>query len=199
MFNMIKKLMMLPIMIVKLVVRFDKVGAGLLLILEGVLQEVIELPMGLMYLGIDIALLVQAILLFSVTNFFCGLKLMTNFTSCIIYYVLEMLGKLFYVLPSLMFYAFEKLGMGGYYIERTIWNKLEYLDRLTIDYLGFHIIHFPKSIRDKCFNCKRLKPGAFVRKTTELANDLVDPIIPLTTGGLMKMVNGFMNIAFAMT
>jgi hypothetical protein len=198
-FKAIGQLMMLPVMIVKLVLRFDKVGAGLLLIVEGVLQEVVEMPMGLMYLGIDLAVLVQAIMLFSVTNFFCGLKLMKNFTSCIIFYILDVVGKLFYLIPAIMFYILDKLGMGGYKMERTIWNKLEYLDRLSIDYIGFHIIHYSKSIREKCYNCKRLKTGAFIKKTTELANDLIDPILPMTTGGLMKMVNGFMQIAFAMT
>ncbi len=71
---------------------------------------------------------------------------------------------------------------------------LEKLDRFTIDQFGFHIIHFPKSIRDKCYNCRRLKPRAFVRKTGEFVDDLTNDVIPLTTGGFVKMLGGFEKI-----
>ena len=74
---------------------------------------------------------------------------------------------------------------------------LEKLDRFTIDRFGFHVIHFPKSVRDKCYNCRRLKPSAFVRKTGEFVHDVKTDVIPLTTGGLSKMFGGLGKIVNA--
>lgn len=79
----------------------------------------------------------------------------------------------------------------GSKIEDSIWSFLERVDRFTINNFGFHVIYFSKSIRDKCFNCRRLKPVAFVRKATDFANDINDPIIPLATGGIKDIFNGF--------
>ena len=85
----------------------------------------------------------------------------------------------------------------GSKIENTIWSSLEKLDRFTIDQFGFHVIHFSKSVRDKCYNCRRLKPVAFVRKATDFANDINDPIIPLATNGISNMFDGFKRIVNA--
>jgi len=123
--------------------------------------------------------------------------MMENFTSCIFYYILEIIGKILYFIPMLVFMMLDFIGGKGKIgskIETNLWSLLEKLDRFTIDQFGFHIIHFPKSIRDKCYNCRRLKPRAFVRKTGEFVDDLTNDVIPLTTGGFVKMLGGFEKI-----
>lgn len=180
--------------IVKFVSAMVRVFIGMGKIFAGVAREMVELPAGIAIGALGISRFIQTIWVFGISNFFCGMKMMGNFTSCAIYYLLEIIGNILYLVPMLVFLVLDwisgksKLGSK---IEDGIWSTLEKVDRFTIDNLGFHIIHFSKSVRDKCYNCRRLKPVAFVRKATDFANDINDPIIPLATGGIMDIFNGF--------
>ena len=119
------------------------------------------------------------------------MKLMQNITSCIMYYFLDFLGQILYIPFRIAFFIVNLIIPGmGTHLEKVIWSNLEKLDRVTIGTVGFHIIHFPKSVRDMCYNCRRLKPTVFVDKALEIVDDLGDPIIPLLIGGLQKMVGG---------
>ena len=172
-------------------------GEGLFQIFEGVGQEFIEFPQGAFIGALSGAKLAHSVGVFGISTFFCGLQMMENFTSCIFYYILEIIGKTLYFIPMLVFMMLDFVGGKGKIgskIETNLWSLLEKLDRFTIDRFGFHIIHFPKSIRDKCYNCRRLKPSAFVRKTGEFVDDLTNDVIPLTTGGFVKMLGGFEKI-----
>lgn len=179
-----------------------QVGIGLARIFKGVAREMIELPAAITIGAIGASRFIQSLWVFGISNFFCGMKLMGNFTSCALYYLLEIIGSILYLIPLLVFMVLDWLTGArklGSLIENTIWSLLEKLDRMTIDNLGFHVIHFPKSVRDKCYNCRRLKPIAFVRKATDFASDINDPIIPLATGGIQDIFNGFKRIVNAFT
>jgi len=185
--------MLLPFIMILITLAIG-VGQGLFEIFEGVAQEFIELPQGLFIGAMSVSRLVQTLGVFGISNFFCGLKMMKNFTSCAFYYLLEILGSILYFIPMIVFMIVDWLSgksKMGTRLESNIWYYLEKLDRYTIDQFGFHVIHFSKSVRDKCYNCRRLKPVAFVRRTGEFAGDLNDHIIPLSTGGLMKIFSGF--------
>ena len=82
----------------------------------------------------------------------------------------------------------------GSQLENKIWDFLEKLDIKVADRTGQHLIYFSQSTRDDCFNCRRLKTSAFVRKTGDFMNDMTDDVIPLTTGGFGKMFWGFKKI-----
>jgi hypothetical protein len=179
-----------------------QVGIGLAKIFKGVAREMIELPAAITIGAIGASRFIQSLWVFGISNFFCGMKLMGNFTSCALYYLLEIIGSILYLIPLLVFMVLDWLTGArklGSLIENTIWSLLEKLDRMTIDNLGFHVIHFPKSVRDKCYNCRRLKPMAFVRKATDFASDISNPIIPLATGGIQDIFNGFKRIVNAFT
>jgi hypothetical protein len=179
-----------------------QVGIGLARIFKGVAREMIELPAAISIGAIGASRFIQSVWVFGISNFFCGMKLMGNFTSCALYYLLEIIGSILYLIPTLVFMVLDWLTGArklGTLIESTVWSLLEKLDRMTIDNLGFHVIHFPKSVRDKCYNCRRLKPIAFVRKATDFASDINDPIIPLATGGIQDIFNGFKRIVNAFT
>jgi|TARA_B110000285_G_C15140553_1_gene630511 hypothetical protein len=191
MFGFLKKLF-------KLITLAVEVGIGLSQIFKGVAREMIELPAGIAVGALGVSRFVQTIWIFGISNFFCGMKLMGNFTSCAFYYLLEILGAFMYLIPMLVFMVLDWVtdSMGSK-IENTIWFYLEKMDRFTIDQFGFHVIHFSKSVRDKCYNCRRLKPVAFVRKAKDFANDINDPIIPLATGGIKDVFKGFERIVGA--
>lgn len=193
MFGFIKKLLKLLTLVID-------IGIGLSQIFKGVAREMIELPAGVAIGAMGISRFIQTIWIFGITNFFCGMKLMGNFTSCAFYYILEIIGAILYLIPMLVFMVLDWLSgesKMGSSIENTIWYYLEKLDRYTIDQFGFHVIHFSKSVRDKCYNCRRLKPVAFVRKAKNFASDINDPIIPLATGGIKDIFKGFERIVSA--
>ena len=82
--------------------------------------------------------------------------------------------------------------------EKGLWDFLEDVDKWCIDNIGIHIIHFPKSIRETCFNCRRLKPTAFISKAQTTAATISNPIVPLLTGGIGMLTKGLSRIARAL-
>ena len=174
-----------------------QIGEGIYDIFTGVAQEFIEFPQGAFIGAISSAKMAHALGVFGITNFICGLQMIKNATSCAGYYLLQILGKIFYLIPMVVFMILDFVGGKaklGSQIETKLWDVLEFLDTKIINAGGPHIIYFPKSVRDKCFNCRRLKTSAFVRKTGEFVNDMTEDVIPLTTGGLSKMFGGFEKI-----
>jgi hypothetical protein len=188
MFEIIKTLFTMMITMTELIAGFGKMVAG-------VAREMAEAPVGTAIGAVGISRFIQSIWVFGISNFFCGMKMMGNITTCAIYYLLEIIGNILYLVPMLVFWIIDRISDKsklGSKIEDGIWSTLEKVDRFTIDNLGFHIIHFSKSVRDKCYNCRRLKPVAFVRKATDFATELSDPIIPYLTGGIMDVMEVLM-------
>lgn len=177
-----------------------EIGEGIYDIFTGVAQEFFEFPQGAFIGAVSGAKMAHALGVFGITNFICGLKMLQNGTSCIGYYFMQILGKLFYLIPMIVFIVLDFVSgksKFGSQIEKVLWDGLERVDIWTTQRFGFHIIYFSKSVRDKCFNCRRLKTSAFVRKTGEFVNDMTEDVIPLTTGGLTKIFGGFGRIVNA--
>jgi len=128
---------------------------------------------------------------YMLTNLFCGVKFFQNFTKCFFWYVLDILGKLtyliFFTLPILFL---EAICLPAKKVESYIWDRLEELDRCIFDLFGFHIIHFPKSVRDRCYNCKRLKEDVFTRQGKQFQHDVDHEINPLMTSWIKKFKKG---------
>jgi hypothetical protein len=74
----------------------------------------------------------------------------------------------------------------------------EELDAHIFGIFGAHIIHWPKPIRDMCYNCKRLRPEALVAKTMDVEYDITGRIATLAVGGVMKMFGGVGKITDAL-
>jgi hypothetical protein len=177
-----------------------EIGEGIYDIFTGVAQEFFEFPQGAFIGAVSGAKMAHALGVFGITNFICGLKMLQNATSCGGYYFMQIIGKIFYLIPMifviLLDFVSGKAKVGSK-MEKVLWDGLERVDIWTTQRFGFHIIYFSKSVRDKCFNCRRLKTSAFVRKTGEFVNDMTEDVIPLTTGGLTKIFGGFGRIVNA--
>jgi len=156
----------------------------------GLAREFQEFPQGAYYLGMHAAIFVQYLGVFAFTNLFCAMQMIQNFTSCFFWYALDIFGKILYLIPQLIIMFLVFLGIPADDLETQFWIFMEDIDRMVVDASGFHIIHFPKDIRDKCFNCKRLKTSALINKANDAFGDLKDPILPLMTGGIVDMFNG---------
>ena len=49
------------------------------------------------------------------------------------------------------------VGIDVFWIETRSWDGLRIVDGYTWHWLGFHIIYWPKNVRERCFTCVRLK------------------------------------------
>ena len=177
-------------MIPKLIKIITGVVMGIKDIFLGLAREFQEFPQGAYYFGVHVAIFIQYLGVFMFTNLFCAMQMIQNFTSCFFWYALDIFGKILYLVPQIFILFFTLLGVPARDIEKQIWDGLESLDRIVVDASGYHLIHFPKSIRDKCYNCKRLSTNALIGRAADAFEDINDPILPLMTGGLVDMFNG---------
>jgi len=176
-----------------------KIGYGLGEITYGVGKTTAQAPVGIYLLWVNIVIFVQTLWIFAITNFTCAMRMMNNASFCIFFYILDVIGQIIYLLPRLILAILNSIGMPAYNWENNIWDFLEDVDKFFIDTIGIHIIHFPKSIRDTCFTCRRLKPTAFLGKVKKTVKEIKNPIIPLITGGIPNMVKGLTRIRNAVS
>jgi len=175
-----------------------KIAVGLAEIVAGIGRELGEAPVGIYLTWVQVVIFIQTLWMFSITNFTCAMRMMNNASYCAFFYILDVLGQILYLIPRLVIFALSLIGMPAYEWEKGIWDFLEQVDRWCIDYIGIHIIHFPKSIRETCFSCRRLKPTAFVSKAQNTAAALKNPILPLLTGGIGTAFGGMTRIRDAL-
>ena len=84
-----------------------QIGNGIFDIFTGVAQEFIEFPQGAIIGVISSAKVVHALGVFGITNFICGLKMLKNATSCGGYYIMQLIGKILYLIPALVFIVLD--------------------------------------------------------------------------------------------
>ena len=83
----------------------------------------------------------------------CSLEKVKNLPGCMPWYMLQIFGKCLY-LPVIFFVWLFKLQK----IERDFWNAMESMDKAIFDIFGFHVIHYPQSVINKCYKCSSLVP-----------------------------------------
>ena len=197
-FSGIKKLVEIPIFIIP---RLGKIATGVVDGLEdifnGVVQEFEEFPKGAWYTVLDLSVLFQYTGTFLLSNFLCAMKAMSNIKSCFMFYLIEMMGTIMYSPIAIFIFILSLFRIPSYSWEKQFWDKMEVFDQFVYNYCQFHIIHYPKSIRETCYNCVRLKPTVFAQYISEFINDVEDPIFGLLFGGLEKMFSGFLNMLMA--
>ena len=81
-----------------------------------------------------------------------------------------------------------------YQWETYLWQVMDVLDLICITYIGFHIIHYPLTVRETCYTCIRLKDSVIMNKTAEYIDDIYDPIFGQITGGIQLIITGIMKI-----
>jgi hypothetical protein len=72
----------------------------------------------------------------------------------------------------------------------NIWEYIYKLDSYVFGYLGFHFAHWDISIRDKCYNCRRLKTNALQRKAAQVNNAFTVKMSENLQKGIKKMNDG---------
>jgi hypothetical protein len=82
----------------------------------------------------------------------CGVQKIKSLRECMIWYLIEIIGKIFY-LPFFLLFLFIR-AMTDVNIESIIWNVIGIVDTYINSLVGFHVIYFPQYIIEKCYVCR---------------------------------------------
>ena len=122
----------------------------------------------------------------------CGIQYIRNLHRCIFFYVLDTLGytmySIFIGIPLWILITFMKIDL--YKNMDNLWDKIYEYDAYIYGYTGFHIAHYPKNIRNLCYNCKRMKINALKNKVSEINNDFLVKMPELLNKGVVEMNRG---------
>jgi hypothetical protein len=179
----------------KLIHGLEEIFDGIINITEGVVKTVEVAPIGGLYLMLDTFVVLQYTAVFLFTNFTCSIQMLSNLTSCFMYYMLDVVGKVCYLPISIILFIISMTAMPGIYdYENQFWESLDSLDRQIFKYTKIHFLHYPKSVRDKCYNCKRMKVDVFGKLIKGYISDIEDPIFNLAFGGIEEFFYGIMEV-----
>jgi len=81
----------------------------------------------------------------------CGIQKIRSLRQCMLWYLIEIIGKIFY-LPFFLLFLFIR-AMVGVNIESIIWNVIGIVDTYINSLIGFHVIYFPRDIIKTCYEC----------------------------------------------
>jgi len=158
---------------------------------KGVGEELIAVPQAIGYTAEDIWYFVYYTLIYVGELIYCSIQILTNFPSCLIYYMIEILGIILYLPVRFIFWLF---GMKS--IEDAIWNGLYELDKQF--YLatgghkdkdqcsGYHFLHYPCWIVNKCYRCLD-KDGRRMADTKQYTNQMKVISDDFTTGRIKRL------------
>lgn len=113
----------------------------------------------------------------------CGFKFFSNFFSCAFYYIIDIIIYtikyiiyLFFQLIYLIIFAIFKVDVS--YVEKQIFIALSAVDEVISPYLGLSLlnIQWPRSVREQCYLCKRLKTSAVRNKAEDIKTTFKETI-----------------------
>ena len=90
----------------------------------------------------------------------CAFQKLLNIPNCSLWYGMHIAGKILYLPFRLTFFVldliFSTMGIGFSIqdIVNRIWWFIDDIDHLMYDAgSGFHIVHFPKDVIERCYSC----------------------------------------------
>lgn len=138
--------------------RFANIGAGFDSVFKGVEEEFVALGYAIELGYSSISSLIFHISIYLRSYLDCGTKMITNFGDCFFFYIFEVFGQTLYLpFRIVMWASITFLSFSLYETEKQIWKSIYDLNDSLFPYLGFHIAHYSKSVRDKCYTCVRLR------------------------------------------
>jgi hypothetical protein len=121
----------------------------------------------------------------------CGVHYIQNLQRCVFFYIVDSLGQILYLpIRVLLWFMKSFLYRDMYPIENLLWDYLEKGDQYIFKYTGVHISHYPKNIRDMCYNCKRMKVDALKDKVKQINYDFSHRMPELLQAGVQQMKTG---------
>jgi len=151
--------------------RFFMFGSAFRHIFDGIGEEVTGLFDGIGNGFIDIAELFEYTGIFMFMYVSCGVKFIGNLHKCIFYYFVEAIGQMTYLPFRIILWLLKQFGADLYSTEKYIWDNLEWLDGNFFRLTSIHFMHFSLSVRDDCYNCRRMKQSTLSRKASDIDYD----------------------------
>jgi len=146
---------------------FEGVGK----IFKGIGEEFIDVGEGTVVGVIDITTLFKFTFIFLGTYIGCAVYFLTNIRGCLVYYLVEVFGQILYIPVRITVWIFSLFSLNLQKPLDTFWDNMESLDQVVYKYVGFHIIHYPRNVRQKCYVCKRLKMKVMSRQAGVVKDD----------------------------
>lgn len=171
--------------------RFNAFGNGFKRVFDGIGQEFQGLGDGLHDSFDNIGDLLKYCSLFVFSYIECGVRMIQNLHNCILYYALQSIGQIIYLPIRFYIWIFSMAGIDLTPTETIIWNYIEWFDGVVFKYMKFHFAHYPRNIRDQCYNCKRMKQSTVVNIAkkidtnfrTDIPHKLKDGVETIQQGG----------------
>jgi len=183
----------------ELINRVRLLADGMISTLTGLEQEAEGVAKSSGVLLDHFSTLFQYLAVFSATYISCGIYFLSKIRSCMIYYILDIIGQILYLPVRIFVWILKTIRLINLqpYVDK-IWEYMEKLDMIIYTKLKFHIIHYPRSVRENCYVCKRLKMSVVGKQTEIIAEDFGPDGIgrDLVAGGenLMRALNDFMGV-----
>jgi hypothetical protein len=176
--------------------RFKRIGAGLKDIFEGLfVTEFTGIARGLNRGFKDIFDIKEGGLIHDSLYFLgmygaCGIKYITNFKDCFPHYLVDLLFKIVYSPIKIILFGFYILQINLYPVEKQIWDGLYWVDNKIYINIGFNVLKWPKEIRGKCYDCKRLKTRVVNERARAVHDDFTINIKNDMWAGIDQMNHG---------
>lgn len=146
---------------------FDDIG-------NGIKNEFKGLGDGLNIGVTDIGRLIEYVFIFTGSYINCSVYFLSNLKGCLFYYLMDLLGQLFYLPVKISLWFFSWFMPKNKVFKKMVdklWIKVEAADKIVYNYLSFHISHYPKEVRQRCYVCRRLKQHVIVRQGDRVNDD----------------------------
>ena len=167
--EMIENFIRIVCFINKSPVRFRNLGASFNNIFSGIIEEFIALGYALQLGFNSIASMVYYVFAFIGSYLDCGVKFAQNIFYCLPFYIFDIIRQILYLPIRILLWVFSTfLAIDLYSNEKKVWNGLENMDKILFPYIGFHIIHYPKEVRENCYVCVRLREKVITDKAKEV-------------------------------
>lgn len=151
--------------------RFTSFFESIPLIFQGVGDQLNGVSEGIKISIDDVFRLIKYIFIFINSYVGCGIYFLTNLKGCFFYYLIEIIGQILYLPIRFILWCSQQAGKDLSGSMNKFWNGMEKIDAQCYKMMKIHIIHYPGSIREKCYVCKRLKTIVVKNQTTVINND----------------------------
>jgi len=100
----------------------------------------------------------------------CGVYFLSNFQNCFLYWFADTIAQTFYSIGNFIIWMISGLiGMDlTNKFVKPFWEGVYKFDARLFVFTGFHIAKWNVSVRNLCYNCRRLKDSALSRKAAEV-------------------------------
>lgn len=145
--------------------RFSNMSAAFDNLFTGIIEEFIALGHAIGLGFSSVSALVYHFGIFLDSYLQCGVKFLSNIFFCFPFYILTIIGQILYLpIRLVLWFLVFFLGINLYPTEKSIWESIKDTNDAIAPFIGFHLIHYPKFIRDNCYTCIRLKKVVLTRQ-----------------------------------